>query len=89
MNNKTPILGLMVISGALSACHPTESTHSVEWFKANRTALEETLTRCNGNPGELAATSNCINAHRAQGAITWGAKGGGVKVDPIEFGKKE
>lgn len=82
MNAKTLFLGLMAMSGALSACHPTESTHSVEWFKANRAALTDTLAKCNGNPGELAATPNCINAGRAQGDLTWGSKGtGGVHVE--------
>lgn len=89
MKAKTLTLGLLALCGILSACHPTEPTRSVEWFKENRPALKETLARCNGNPGELAATPNCINASRAQSAITWGAKGGGVRAEPIEFGKKE
>lgn len=89
MSAKTLFLGLMAMSGALSACHPTESTHSVEWFKANHSALNDTLAKCNGNPGELAATPNCINASRARNAITWNTTGGGVKAEPIEFGKKE
>lgn len=89
MKAKTLTLGLFALCGTLSACHPTEETHSVEWFKENRAALKETLARCNGNPGELAATPNCINASRAQSAITWGATGGGVRAEPIEFGKKE
>ncbi|MCO5055463.1 EexN family lipoprotein [Thermomonas sp.] len=66
MKAKTLTLGLLALCGILSACHPTEPTRSVEWFKENRPALKETIARCNGNPGELAATPNCINASRAQ-----------------------
>ena len=89
MNAKIVNLGCVAIALALSGCHSTEPTRSVEWIKENRPALKETIARCNGNPGELAATPNCINASRAQGAITWSAKGGGVRAEPIEFGKKE
>ena len=89
MNTKALKLGFIVMTGILSACHPTEPTHSVEWFKENRPALKDALAKCNSNPGELAATPNCINASRAQGDIAWGAKGGGVKVEPLKFGKKE
>lgn len=82
------ICSSIVLASLLTACHPTEPTRTVEWFKENRPALKETLAKCNSNPGELAATPNCINASRAQGAITWGATGtGGVKVEPLTFGK--
>ena len=89
MNAKALNLGFIAVVGILSACHPTEPTHSVEWFIDNRPALKEALAKCNSNPGELATTPNCINAKKAQGTITWGAKGGGVKVEPLQFGKKE
>ena len=89
MNAKTLNLGLIAAASILSACHPTEPTHSVEWFVEHRQELKDTVAKCNSNPGELAATPNCINASRASSEITWGAKGSGVKVEPIEFGKKE
>lgn len=82
MSTKALNLGLIVAAGILSACHPTEPTHSVEWFKEHRDALEETVAKCNSNPGELMLTPNCVNASRAQGDITWGGKGtGGVHVE--------
>jgi len=89
MNAKTMNLGFLAIALALSGCHSTEPTRSVEWFVEHRQELKNTLAECNGNPGELAATTNCINAKKAQGKITWCAKGGGVKVEPLQFGKKE
>lgn len=85
MNAQTVNLGCIAIALALSACHSAQTTRSAEWFVEHRQELKETLAECNRNPGELAATTNCINAKKAQGKITWGAKGGGIKAEPIEF----
>lgn len=85
MNAKSLNLGCIAIAIALSACHSAEPTRSVEWFIEHRQELKETLAACNANPGELAVTPNCINAKEARGKITWGAQGGGVKAEPIQF----
>lgn len=84
MSAKTLNLGLIAVTGILSACHSTEPTHSVEWFIEHRQELKDTVAKCNGNPGELAATPNCINAKRAQGKIAWEAKGV-IRVEPLKF----
>ena len=84
MNTKAINLGLIVVIGVLSACHSTEPTHSVEWFAENPEALKAAIAKCNGNPGELAATPNCVNAKRAQAKITWEAKGV-IHVEPLKF----
>lgn len=85
MNAHAMNFGSIAIALALSACHSTEPTRSVEWFVEHRQELKDTLAECSGNQGELAATTNCINAKKAQGKITWGAQGGGVKAEPINF----
>lgn len=84
MNTKTLNLGLVAVTGILSACHSTEPTHSVEWFTEHREELKDAIAECNGNPGELAATPNCVNAKRAQAKITWEAKGV-IHVEPLKF----
>lgn len=84
MNTKAINLGLIVVIGVLSACHSTEPTHSVEWFVEHRQELKDAIVKCNSNPGELAATPNCINAKRAQGKITWEAKGV-IRIEPLKL----
>ena len=84
MNVKVMNLGLIALAVALAACHSTEPTRSVEWFIEHPEDLKAAIARCNGNPGELAATPNCINAKRAQGKITWEAKGV-IRVEPLKF----
>lgn len=66
MNTKALSLGLIAVAGVLSACHSTEPTRSVEWFVEHREELKDAIAKCESNPGELAATPNCINAKRAQ-----------------------
>lgn len=84
MSIKTMKFGLIAVVGIFSACHSTEPTRSVEWFIEHPEELKDAITKCNGNPGELAATPNCINAKRAQGKITWEAKGV-IRVEPLKF----
>ena len=84
MNTKTLNLGLIAAVSVLSACHSTEPTRSVEWFVEHRQELKDAVAKCDSNPGELAATPNCINAKRAQGQITWEAKGV-IRVEPLKF----
>lgn len=81
---------LLVVAGALSVLagckdeKPVEVVQTVEWFKANKTERADVLTKCRANPGELAATPNCVNASRADSDTTWGAKGGGIApVKPL------
>jgi hypothetical protein len=60
-----------------------EIVQTVDWYKAHKTERAEMLAKCNNNPGELAASPNCVNASRADSAITWGATGSGIKVKPL------
>lgn len=71
----------------LTGCKHEEETvkevvQTVEWYKEHAPERKEMIAKCNTNPGELAATPNCVNASRASSAITWGAKGG-IKVAPL------
>lgn len=81
---------LLVAAGALSmlaGCKedkPAEVVQTVDWYKAHKTERAEVLAKCKANPGELAATPNCVNASRADSSTTWSAKGGGISpVKPL------
>lgn len=56
------LVGLAV---GLSGCHKPEAVQSVEWYQAHAQERSAKLTECRQNPGELAATPNCMNAERA------------------------
>jgi uncharacterized lipoprotein YbaY len=89
---------LMVMAGALSmlagcnedkpAAAPAEVVQSVDWYKANKTERADVLAKCQSNPGELAATPNCVNASRAESSTTWSATGGIKAPAPLKFERK-
>lgn len=81
---------LLVVAGTLSilaGCKKDEVpevVQTVDWYKAHKVERAEVLTKCKANPGELAATPNCVNASRADSSTTWSAKGGGISpVKPL------
>lgn len=77
-------LSLAALVTGLVACHRQEQTQTVDWYIKNRQELEATLTACLANPGELAATPNCINAAEAKNKLAWSAKGRGIVLDMDE-----
>lgn len=71
---------------ALASCKedkPQEVVQTVEWFKEHKAEREAQLAKCKLNPGDLAATPNCVNASRADSSSTWSARGGAIKVAPL------
>lgn len=79
---------MLVAAVALTGCgvdeNPKEVVQSVEWFKEHPAEREAQLAKCKSNPGELAATPNCVNASRADSSTTWSSRGGTIKVAPLE-----
>lgn len=79
----------LVVAGSLltlAGCQEAQSAEvvqTVDWYKANSIARNEVLAKCRNNPGEMAATPNCVNASRAASSITWSARGAGVQVKPL------
>ena len=79
---------LLVVAGTLSmvsGCKenkPAEVVQTVDWYKAHEAERTEVLAKCRSNPGELAATPNCVNASRAESSSTWSARGG-IQVKPL------
>ncbi len=55
------------LSGKQSAPQPAKA---VSWFVEHRGELQATLKACRDNPGELAQTSDCVNASAARDKIT-------------------
>ena len=90
MNISTNLFAI-IATGALSmlvGCEkdqPTDVVQTVDWYKAHEKERVEMLAICQNNPGQLASTPNCMNAQQAQGNITWGAKGGSIKIEPLTF----
>lgn len=46
------------------------------------------IAKCKANPGELAASPNCINAQQAQNEKDLSRRGF-LKLPPVDAGKKE
>lgn len=60
-----------------------EVVQTVDWYKAHKDERRAMLDRCHNNPGELAATPNCVNASRAESSATWGSRTGGHRIEPL------
>ncbi len=66
MKKTTILLGVaMALLTAGCMQEPQEEVRTVEYYKENRGVMEETLTKCNNNPGVLDNDPNCINANTA------------------------
>lgn len=50
----------------LVGCGENTPVQTVDWYKAHAEEREEMIAKCKSNPGELAASANCINAQQAQ-----------------------
>ena len=81
MRTKTS-LGLMFVAILLAGCgeqEQGETVQTVDWYRANSADRAAILAKCRANPGELGLTANCVNASQAANAVTWGARGSGIK----------
>lgn len=50
----------------LCGCGEKTPTQTVEWYKNNDAERKAMIGKCKDNPGELAASPNCVNAQQAQ-----------------------
>jgi hypothetical protein len=68
--HRTSLLFAPLLAAALAAAPAyAAAQHDVPWYLANRGALQAELTACAANPGDLAATPDCVNAGAAQQQI--------------------
>lgn len=70
---------VFTLIAVLAGCKEDKPQEPVEWFKEHQAERELRLAKCNSNPGELAATPNCVNASRADSSSVW-SKRGGIKA---------
>ena len=56
----------MLATALLWGCSPAEEVKTADWYLANIPKMEEIITKCRNNSGELADTPNCMNAEAAR-----------------------
>jgi hypothetical protein len=61
---------MLLLTGCSKA--PVAEVKTVDWYKAHSAERSAMLKECANNPGEMAKTPNCINAHAADFAATTG-----------------
>ena len=74
---------LLLAAVVLAGCNEKDPVQTVDWYKTNAPERAAMRAKCKDNPGELAASPNCINANRAETAVD-GAKRGGLNVQPLQ-----
>lgn len=66
----------------LVGCGEKTPVQTVDWYKAHNAERLAMIEKCAANPGELAASPNCINAKTAANHLTVD-KRGYQKLTPI------
>lgn len=56
---------LAVAAAVLAGCGENTTVQTVDWYKEHETERTAMIAKCKANPGELAASPNCINATTA------------------------
>lgn len=74
---------LLLAAAALVGCNEKDPVQTADWYKENAPERAAMLAKCNSNPGELAASANCINANHAESLVD-GAKRGTLNVQPMQ-----
>jgi predicted homoserine dehydrogenase-like protein len=85
MKKMTALLATAATLSILAGCKqdkPAEVVQTVDWYKANKEERIHVVAKCKNNPGELAATPNCINATRAESSMVWSSRKG-IEVKPM------
>ncbi|EBR8339490.1 hypothetical protein DOC43_23920 [Salmonella enterica subsp. enterica serovar Agona] len=79
---------VLVVAAVLAGCGENTPVQTVDWYKAHDTERKAMIAKCKANPGELAASPNCINAQQAQNEKDLSRRGF-LKLPPVDAGKKE
>ncbi|OLK23340.1 EexN family lipoprotein [Xanthomonas oryzae] len=79
---------VLVVAAVLAGCGENTPVQTVDWYKAHDTERKAMIAKCKADPGELAASPNCINAQQAQNEKELSRRGF-LKLPPVNAGKKE
>ncbi|WP_165716351.1 EexN family lipoprotein [Enterobacter hormaechei] len=66
----------LVVAAVLAGCGENTPVQTADWYKSHEKERREMLAKCKANPGELAASPNCVNARSAQSQVDLGSKNG-------------
>lgn len=77
----------LVVAAVLAGCGEETPVQTVDWYKVHDAERKEMIAKCKGNPGELAASPNCVNARAAQNQLELSNRNFGVDVKPPTFKK--
>jgi len=78
----------LIVAGVLAGCGESAPVQTAEWYKAHDAERQGLIAKCKANPGELAASPNCINAQQAQNEKELSRRGF-LKLPPVTPGKEE
>ena len=73
---------VLIIAAILAGCGEKTPVQTVDWYKTHDAERLAMIEKCAANPGELAASPNCINANTAANHLTVD-KRGYQKLTPI------
>ncbi|WP_445659023.1 EexN family lipoprotein [Achromobacter sp. NCFB-sbj8-Ac1-l] len=84
----TKISALLFLAAVLLVgCGDTDPVQTVDWYKENTPDRLAMLEKCKANPGELAASANCINATTAANHLALDKRGYKQRA-PMDFSGK-
>ncbi len=78
---------LFLAAVLLVGCGDTDPVQTVDWYKENTPDRLAMLEKCKANPGELAASANCINATTAANHLALDKRGYKQRA-PMDFSGK-
>ena len=73
---------VLIVAAILAGCGEKTPVQTVDWYKTHDAERLAMIKECSANPGELAASPNCINAKTAANHLTVD-KRGYQKLTPI------
>ncbi len=73
---------VLIVAAVLAGCGETTPVQTVDWYKTHDAERLAMIEKCAANPGELAASPNCINAKTAANHLVVD-KRGYQKLTPI------
>ena len=73
---------VLIVAAVLAGCGEKTPVQTVDWYKTHEAERIAMIKECSANPGELAASPNCINAKTAANHLAVD-KRGYQKLTPI------